>query len=507
MPEKQVREYQEKSRHWVNREINNNNNPLLVAPTGTGKTYIGTNIIKDRISLHEKNIVLVPQLEIFSEWIKEFSKANLNYGYIDDSGINGKNKDVYVAMFQSLSNMLVSLPEKFVKSFSNVFTDECHRSAAQSYIDIYDCFSHCNRSGWTATPYRLDNKPLNQFYDCMHESIKMSEAINRQYLCKPHVIIPDEYKNNVPDQSSIENIDFNEQRFLILDKKIIGDTLKTYSEVFNGLPVIVPCSGYEHAKIVTAMFESAGWKVGHLHSKLNKYERRRIVREVETGKINILITVGVGVEGMNIPGLYGIIWLRFTESLTIYMQFNGRPMRPIYNEYDEIIKDKFIMVDPVGNSVIHGRPDIDRKWSLDKDYMPGQDVEDEDRLHMKICPVCKNVNAKENNTCWICEYDFITGLLNGEKIEIKKRKLPQFVDGRLVWLDEVRDERLDIECNNLLSHNRMDNNSICSSCNVDNQGNSYKNELTKAQKLELLKSDLTGVKNKNMFRKGIGEWL
>lgn len=495
---KTLRPYQQKSRQWVNRELNQQNNPLLVAPTGTGKTLIGTNIIKDRISLKEKNILLVPQIEIFDEWIKEFSKNNINYGYINDEGIIGRNKDVYVSMFQSLTNILPHLPEKVIKSFSNIFTDETHRSAAKSFINIYDCFSHCNRAGWTATPYRLDNKPLGQFYNKMHESIKMSEAIENQYLCKPVVIIPDEYKNNIPDQSNIENIDYNDQRQIILEKKIIGDMVKLYSDVFNGLPVIIPCSGYEHAKQITALYESAGWKVGHLHSKLNKYDRRKIVKDVEKGLINILITVGVGVEGMNIPGLYGIIWMRFSESLTIYMQFNGRAMRPIFNNTGEIIKDKFIMVDPVGISVIHGRPDIDRKWDLNNNYIPGQD--NDDNISMRICPVCGSSNSQENNICWICNYDFLTGLLDGEKIEIKKRKLPKMIDGRLVWLDGVNDENIDIDvCNN--SNNRYD---------MDFQNRKKEmeenTELTKPQKIEIIKRDLVGVKSKNMFRQGL-DWL
>lgn len=486
---KPLRKYQQDARYWCNRQLNQGNNPLIVGPTGTGKTLTGVNIISDRISLKEKNILLVPQLEIMDEWLKEFSNHDMNYGYINDEGVIGRNKDVYVCMFQSLSGMLNQLPEKFIRSFQNVFSDEAHRVAAESYDNIHDAFSHCRRGGWTATPYRLDNKPLSPIYDKMYESIKMSEAIEKKYLCKPLIIIPDDYKDYIPTQENYFQIDKSEQRAIIKDKKIIGDMLKYYKDVFNGLPVIVPCSGYEHAKLVTEMYESAGWRVGHLHSKLNKHQRRGIINDVKKKKINILCTVGVGVEGMNIHGLYGIIWLRFTESLTIYMQFNGRAMRPDL----ENGKDKFIMIDPVGNSVIHGRPDIDRKWSLETDYIPGEDILEAPT--MKICPVCDTANSAENEKCWICHYDFQTGLLNGEPVDKRKRKLPRFIDGELVWLenDEVKNDK---ENNNTTNADLSDN--------ISNQ--SAVSEITHAQKLEILKRDLTGLKNKTKFREGV-KWL
>lgn len=102
-------------------------------------------------------------------------------------------------------------------------------------------------------------------------------------------------------------------------------------------------------------------------------------------------------------------------------------------------KKNFVMVDPVGNSVIHGRPDIDRKWSLDTEYVPGQDVED-NGVENRICPVCGVQNDSGNSKCWICGYDFISGLLNGEPVDKKKRRLPKFVDGDLVFLDEMEGE-------------------------------------------------------------------
>lgn len=479
---KELRPYQQEGRFKVNQLLNSKRHPLLVMPTASGKTFTSIKIADDRISLRKKIILIVPQLEIFSEFINECSEQNLNYGYINDEGIIGRNKDIYICMAMSLESMLSSLPEKFCRSIKEIFTDEVQHAMAQTWINIYKHFSHCLRLGLTATPIRMDNKPLNRFYTDIVEPIKMTEAIANKSLCEPIIIIPDEYKNIIPGPGEKINIDIQKQK--IHPKKIIGDMVKLYRDVFNGLPVIIPCTTFEHASIVTDMYKNERWNVDHIHSGLSKFERKSILQRVKSNKTNILVSVGIGVEGMNIPGLYGIIWMRLTESLTVFMQFNGRPMRPAPG------KSRFILVDPVGNCVLHGRPDIDRKWSLENDYIPGQDSETIIN-DMKLCPCCGVMNSNENNKCHICQFDFITGLFDGEPIDKKKRKLPTMVDGQLVFLDYNEFEQ------------KVMNNVINKSGEVKEE---KKIELSTTEKVEILSKNLTGFGLKTKFKEGL-KWL
>ncbi len=478
----QLRPYQEKAQYKINRLLNSGRHPLLVMPTGTGKTKTGVTIIKDRISLNKRILVLVPQLEIFEQWLTECTLAGLQPGYINDEGVRGRGRDVYICMVQSLDNLLVSLPEKFCRSISEIITDESHHSGAATWENIYNHFSHCTLFGMTATPYRMDNKPLGKWYTDMIEPITMTQAIKNKSLCKPIIIIPEEYQNVIPGQNDIINT--SDQREYIKEKKIIGDMIETYRSVFNGLPVIIPCTTTKHAENVTQLYTDAGWKIEHIHSKMSKYERIGILKRVREGKINILVTVGVGVEGMDIAGLYGIIWMRFTESLTVFMQFNGRAMRPAPG------KKHFVMVDPVGNCVIHGRPDIDREWSLATNYIPGQDISDVPE--MKLCPVCSVMNSHDNQYCHICGYDFITGLLDGVEIEKNKRKLPRMIDGDLVYLDSD-------------SENGNGKKKVLNK-DIPTVNNESKTELTKSDKIEILKRDLTGLKIRSKFKEGL-KWL
>jgi DNA repair protein RadD len=484
-----LRPYQETARHYCNRQLNNSRNPLIVMAAGTGKTKMAVQVIRDRITLNRRVLVLVPQLEILDQWIVEAAVNKINYGYINDEGIIGQNKNLYIAMFQSLSGMLDIIPERFVKSFHEIITDEAHHSSAESYRRIYSTFSHCLKMGLTASPYRTDNQPLNEFYDSLCEPIKTSEAIAQGFLCRPVIIVPDEYKDIVPETlADIAEIKTAEQKKLIQDKKIIGDMIKVYKAVFNGLPVIIPCSGHAHAAAVKQLYEAAGWKVDHIHGALNKFERKAIVRRVKNKKTNILLTVGVGIEGLDIPGLSGIIWMRFTESLTIWIQLNGRAARIAEG------KKYFILIDPVGNSVIHGRPDIDRAWKLDSNYTPGQDIPDAPMSH--ICPVCGVVNSIENNKCWICSYDFLTGKLDGKEIDKKKRRLPKMIDGELVFLDEIQEGENGRTCGS----------SVDSVHGVSDSGNIGAADITRTEKVKILSRNLTGLKVRTKFKEGL-KWL
>ena len=127
---------------------------------------------------------------------------------------------------------------------------------------------------------------------------------------------------------------------------------------------------------------------------------------------------------MDIPGLYGLIWLRRTMSVTIYLQFIGRVLRPMEG------KEYGVILDPVGNVFIHGFPDADRKWTLD-----GSSGESTDPKPV-ICPWCGTLNEADSVTCSVC----------GEMLDTteevahnggRKRKLPSLVGGRLVVLDET----------------------------------------------------------------------
>lgn len=363
--------------------------------------------------------ILCPQSEIFDQWVLELTKAGLNPGTINSDGIKGRNRSVYVVMPLSAINLLSYIPEALYPD--EIITDECHHSAASTWEEIYAYFPRALRFGLTATPRRTDGKGLDHLYTDIVSTISMAESIDSGYLARPLCIVPEQYHIDVGIKSG--DYDPQEQARLLGKVQIVGDVIANYAHVFNGLPVLVACSTFEHAAMMSEAFTTAGWKFEHIHSGLPDHSRKRMLREIKTGKLHGLCTVGIGIEGMDIPGLYGLIWLRRTLSLTIYLQFIGRVLRPMDG------KEYGIILDPVGNLFIHGFPEAERVWSLESSCQNTGKANGETPT-MRICPNCGVANSTENAECHFCGWSLYDS--SGRPIGANKRHLPTIVDGNLI---------------------------------------------------------------------------
>lgn len=414
-----LRPYQNEARYQVNTLMNAGRHPVLVMPTGTGKTKTAVQIISDQIALGRRVWVLVPSTEVFGQWVVECTMAGLSPGTIDQDGIKGRDRGVYICMPMSLINILSRIPEAIHPDV--IIIDEAHHSAADTWESIFRFFPDAVRLGLTATPRRTDRRPLAPHYTDIVQTITMAEAIAAGYLARPLCIVPKQYHLDV----SIRDGDYDpaEQARLLGEPQIIGDVLGSYRDIFAGLPVLVACSTFDHANSMTAAFRKAGWKWDHIHSKLPDAERKRMLREIRTGRLNGLCTVGVGIEGMDIPGLYGLIWLRRTLSLTIYLQFVGRCLRPMPG------KKYGVILDPVGNLFIHGFPEADRVWSLEGIEPPDPD---QAAPTMKECPFCGTYNATANEVCHFCGRVIVGEDADAARKDKNQRHLPAMVDGELV---------------------------------------------------------------------------
>jgi superfamily II DNA or RNA helicase len=421
------RAYQLSAAHKINALLNASSHPVYLAPCGTGKTYTAASVIADRLRMMRRVYVLVPQVEIFDEWMKVLSEFGLNPGYMTDEGIRGRNRGVYVCMTLSLLNLLPLIPESLYPD--EIITDEMQHSLADSWEAIYRFFPQALRLGLTATLYHGSRQSFEHLYTHVVQTISKSRAIAEGFITKPLLIVPEDYHLHIP--RSGEDFDTAEQARILGKPRIVGDVIRFYSRTFEGRPVIVPCATYDHADKVCRMFADAGWHFEHLHSALPKHERKRILRAVAAGKNNGICTVGIGIEGMSIHGLYGVLWLRRTLSPIIWTQFNGRAERVLPG------KEYYVCADFVGNSVIHGMPDRDNAWSLEGDPEKEQ-KENADYSIMRECPRCGIMNAAINTVCHFCGWE----LSDKRTLTEQEKQIPIMVDGKLVAVQsdgQIRD--------------------------------------------------------------------
>ncbi len=475
------RAYQTEARHKINGLLNNSRHPVYLAPCGTGKTYVAAAIISDRIRLRRRVFVLVPQVEIFSEWMKVLIEHGLNPGYINDEGVRGKNRGVYICMTLSLLNLLPLLPESLYPD--EIITDEMQHSLAESWEKIYEFFPNALRLGLTATLYHGSLRSFEHLYTDVVQTISKSQAIAQGFITKPLLVIPEDWQFSVPMNG--DDFDKNVQAEILGKPKIIGNVIDFYSRTFEGRPVIVPCSTYEHCEIMVKAFAEEGWKFEHLHSKLAKHERKRILRSVAKARCNGICTVGIGIEGMSIHGLYGVLWLRRTASPIIWTQFNGRAERVVQG------KEYYVCADFVGNSVIHGMPDRDLFWSLESERAE-KVVKDDDRPLMVKCPFCSTTNSGLNTVCHFCG-NALDADADGPG---RARNLPAFVDGKLVILKSDGSSELEEKIHSIKQRQAE-----------EREQRDQLRVIDDAEKVSILKRNLFAGNRRKLFHDAVKDWL
>jgi superfamily II DNA or RNA helicase len=140
---------------------------------------------------------------------------------------------------------------------------------------------------------------------------------------------------------------------------IVGDSIEEYRKHAAGLRTLIRSVSVDASKAACEAFRSAGHAAAHLDGKTPEGERTRTFEAFARGDLTHLFNVDLFSEGIDIPGVECCMDLRPTESLTLFLQFIGRMLRPAPG------KACGVYLDHVGNVARHGLPDEVREWSLD----------------------------------------------------------------------------------------------------------------------------------------------
>jgi superfamily II DNA or RNA helicase len=335
----------------VERRVHNRNKNLIVAATGTGKTVISAFDYK-RFKYENKSaklLFLAHRKEILEQSLSTF-KGILRDNNFGELWVDGSVPDSYEYLFasiQTINNRLENLnlsPEYF----DYIVIDECHHLTANSYRGIISFFQPKILLGLTATPERMDGGDIQEdFYNRIAAEIRLPEALNRKLLC------PFQYFG-ITDSIDLSKVGWERGRYVASelssvytanDKRVneIIDALDKYTKDLNDIRAIGFCITMEHAKFMAEKFSLAGLKASYLTSA-NNQNREQVRNQLLKKEINYLFVVDIFNEGVDIPEIDTVLFLRPTESLTIFLQQLGRGLRLAEN------KDCLTVLDFVGNS-------------------------------------------------------------------------------------------------------------------------------------------------------------
>ncbi len=340
----------------VERTIHNSYKNLIVAATGTGKTVISAFDYKNFRTKNKSSRLLfvAHRKEILQQALATFQgvlKDN-NFGELWVDGIEPKSNEYLFASVQTLNNRLKSI-QLSPDYFDFIIIDEVHHIEAKTYRPILEFFTPKVLVGLTATPERMDGADiLKDFSNRIAAEIRLPEALNKKILSPFQCFgITDsidltnvKWQNGKYAPSELTNLYTQSDRRV---REIISNLQKYLTDI-NEVRAIGFCVSIEHAKFMADKFSLAGFRASYLTNE-NSKERETIRKQLKNQEINYLFVVDIFNEGVDIPEIDTVLFLRPTESLTVFLQQLGRGLRLSEG------KDCLTVLDFVGNA----RPEYD----------------------------------------------------------------------------------------------------------------------------------------------------
>ena len=331
--------------------------PLVVAPCGAGKSYLFVELIK---RTRGETLILTHRQEL-----KEQHEALL-----EELGA----KNARVAMILTEANRLGGYPRPEL-----IVTDEAHLSRSNSWMKVIDYYNTFT-VGFTATPVRLDGKPLGDIFDTL------IEGVDTRWLIENRRLAPYEYfAPTMVDTSGLRTVagDYvvSDLERLMNERAIYGDIIDSYRRFAPGERSICYCVSVNHAKETAQAFNAAGIKAEYLSSGTPAKQRKAVMEDFREGRITVLCNVGIISEGVSIDEVSCCMLLRATESVALGIQQMMRCMRYLPGKTAKIL-------DFVGNYLRVGLPDYDREWSLDKPLRKRRDMDENGNFYIRCCPEC-----------------------------------------------------------------------------------------------------------------------
>jgi superfamily II DNA or RNA helicase len=335
--------------------------PLLVLPTGGGKTIVMAEILRGMADRNRSAIVLVHRRELITQTAHKLTLAGVEHGIIA-AGTQPTDHPIQIASVQTLVRRL----EQVSATPDLIVIDEAHHATAGSWKRVMDHWPDARRLGVTATPVRLDGRGLSAVFDRLIHGPSVADLIFTDYLVNSRVYAP-------PVRADLSALkkragDFiTEQAADAMNRPTVtGDAIEHYQRFAGDQRAIAFCCSVDHAEHVCAAFNAAGVPAATLLGCTDTIRRDATVASFASGALQVLVTVDVVSEGFDIPAAGCAILLRPTASLGLFLQQVGRVLRPAEG------KTSAIVLDHVGNVHRHGFPDDPREWTLEDGIRRGR---------------------------------------------------------------------------------------------------------------------------------------
>jgi len=326
---------------------------LLSLATGLGKTFVAGRFLK--YILNSRPDVRILVLADQKALIRQFDEAlwphlpktvSTHLWYSTESPEYESGIDI--GTFQTLKNR-DRFPVSKAKKYDIVVVDEAHHAPASSYKKVLERTEPEFMLGLTATPWRNDEQSLESLFGPVKEelTIDVIEALKKGYLTDVdyRMYCDDLDWEQIPERSekNYSIRDLNKRLFIQeRDDEIIDEFNRVWEENDTSRAIIYSPS-IDYAKRMSTRLREDGYAARPLHSSLDNREIERRLRAFRRGDLEVLTAVDMLNEGVDVPEVDLIVFLRVTHSRRIFLQQLGRGLRLAEG------KDKVVVMDLVAD--------------------------------------------------------------------------------------------------------------------------------------------------------------
>ena len=377
---------------------------MLQLPTGGGKTQIAGELLSDWLQNGRKAVWLTHRRELASQ----------TEGMLHESGVPATANIRWEPHTNApaITNGVVILMAQTV-SRRNARADVWHQYNTNDLM-IIDEAHHATADGWarairqwpgpvigmTATPWRLSiQEGFDHLFGELHCGPQVADLQSENWLCRARVLSPPEEEqirggqvDYTGDYSEAGIETANQER----DEILTAGALRFWQKHGYNRQTIIYAVSVIHARNLFNVFYDAGVPAEVLLGDTPNTARARLIERFQNGNIKVLINVAVVTEGFDLPEASCVVLTRPTMSLSLYLQMVGRGLRPKQDDGDCVV------LDLAGNSLRHGLPDAEQKWSL---APRGQQDEDGGPILVR-CADCAALSPAASHYCDYCGAPF-----------------------------------------------------------------------------------------------------
>ncbi|MFD6472725.1 DUF3427 domain-containing protein [Streptomyces anulatus] len=320
----------------VERTVHDRHQNLLVAATGTGKTVMAAldyKRLRQTLGRDPRLLFVAHRKEILEQSLRVYQNVlvDANFGELLFAD---ENPDRWTHVFASVQSLTSQALNRFAPDhFDVIVIDEFHHGTSPTYRKILDHFTPHELLGLTATPERMDGLNIqDEFFDGrIAAEMRLWEALENELLSPFHYFgITDNtdmsaiaWKRGGYDPTALSNLfTGNDAR-----ARLVVQAVKDKVTDPGAMKALGFCVSVAHARFMADFFRRAGLNAVALSGDTARHERKSALDDLRTGNLQVIFSVDLFNEGLDIPDVDTLLLLRPTSSATVFLQQLGRGLR------------------------------------------------------------------------------------------------------------------------------------------------------------------------------------